>query len=138
MALHSIRDRVTSTSGVTHSGAILHLLECVERSSFLRVKCVKTSLLNDESDDFKGFLITPIVNLGHGEIIQEAEHFFVSNRPVDTGLMFGDFTFNTELEVRRSGSTREIDSLERLNITIKLFSIHEDNRSLSSTRSTNK
>jgi hypothetical protein len=138
MSLHSVGNGVTSTSGVAHGRAVLHVLNLVEETGLFGVEGVKTSLLNDKSDNFKGFLITPIVNLGHGEIIQEAEHLLVSNRSEDTSLMFSDFTFNTSLGVGRSSSTGEIDSLEGVSVTIELGSVHQDYGGLSSTSSTDQ
>jgi hypothetical protein len=70
-------------------------------------------------------LISPVVNLRHGEIIQEAEHFLVANRSEDSSLMLLDFTFHSGLEVTGPGRTGEIDSLEGL-VVVEGSGIHED------------
>jgi len=51
--------------------------------------------------------------------------------------MLLDFTFNSQLEVSRSGGTGEVNSLEGL-IFVELGTVHQDDRSLSSTSTSNK
>jgi hypothetical protein len=53
-------------------------------------------------------------------------------------LEFGDLTFNRGLDVRRSGGAGEINSLERVSISIEFSCVHKDDGSLSSTSGTNK
>jgi hypothetical protein len=95
-------------------------------------------LLDDESNNLEGFLISPVVDFRHGEIIQEAEHLLATNRSEDTGLEFGNLTFNRGLDVRRSGGAGEINSLERVGISIEFSCVHKNDGSLSSTSGTNK
>ena len=137
MPHHSRWDTVSSTSRVSHGCYVLNLLVVVKGSSIFRDESVETTLLNDQSDDLKGLLISPVVNFRHGEIIQEAEHFFVTNRPVDSSLMLLDFTLNGHLEVSRSGGTGEVNSLEGLAF-VELGTVHQDDRSLGSTSSSHK
>jgi hypothetical protein len=52
--------------------------------------------------------------------------------------MFDDFTFNRGLKIGGSSGTREIDSLERVSVTVEFSSVHEDDGCLSCTSSSNQ
>jgi hypothetical protein len=83
-------------------------------------------------------LITPVVHLGHGEIIEEDEHLLVVRGSHDTSLELDQFAFDTALEVVGLRGTREIDSLEDLGVSVKLGSIHDDDGGLGGTGSSNE
>lgn len=130
---HSGGDAVSTTDGLTHSGGVLQLLEGLEGSCFIGVEGVETTHLDTHSGDFEGWLITPSVDFGHGEIIHEDEHLFVSDGSLDTSLELNEFSLERVLEVDGEGGTGEIDSLERVGFAIEGVSVHENARSLGGT-----
>lgn len=138
MTHDSGRNGVPTTGGVAHGGAVLQLLELVENASLIGDEGVETTLLNAESGDFEGFLITPIVDLGHRVIIHEHKHVLVTVGAVDTGLMLDEFAFETGLEVGGPGSVREVNSLEGSGISVEFLSIHDEDGGLGGTGGTDE
>jgi hypothetical protein len=104
LTLQSVGDVVTTTSGMVHSGNELELVDLLESTTIVLGQEVETLLVNELTGNFKGNLISPSVNEGHAEIIQEDGHVLATEGHEDTGLLTLDFRLNGLLEIEGSSS----------------------------------
>jgi hypothetical protein len=86
--------------------------------------------------DLEGDLISPSIDLRHGDIVHEDAKSLVSQWLVIFTLLL-DFRLNRLLEVARKSIEREVNSLEVV-LSSESHLVHEDNGSLGSTWSSHK
>jgi len=99
LSLESVGDIVTTSTRMVHGTEVLKVDDVLELTSEVLFKMVETALFDELSDDFKGDLIVPLVDEGHGDIIDEDSHLLVSWRSVVPTLLGIAFSFNGGLEV---------------------------------------
>lgn len=81
-----------------HSSDIGQVLDILEVTSHGLVEPVETSVFNELSDDFEGFLIPPLVHLGHVDVVNEYSHEFSLGRSKVLTHLKVAFDFHVGLE----------------------------------------
>lgn len=95
LSLNSVGNIVLSSTGMLHSTNITQVFDILEVTSHGLIQPIESSIFDQLSDDFQGFLITPLVNLGHIDIINEQGHLFsLGGSKVLTHL---EVTFNFDI-----------------------------------------
>jgi hypothetical protein len=99
LSLESVGDIVTTSTRMVHSTEILKVDDILELTSEVLFKMVETSLFDELSDDFEGNLIVPLVDEGHGDIIDKNSHLLVARRRVVLTSLGITFSFDRGLEM---------------------------------------
>ena len=123
---------------MVHGSQELEARDHLGVTSLFLIEEVEATEVNELTGDFEGDLIVPLVNLRHGEVIKEDDKLLVLERTVILGVLLLDFRLNGLLEVVWERVEREVDSLEGVLLLVKTALVHEDNRSLGGTGTTNK
>ena len=94
VSLESWWDVVTATTWMVHGCKIHQVFNDFQVSNIILVQEVNSFLLNKLSCNLKSFLITPVVDERHGDIIKEHSHLFVLWWSVGLNLLLLNFSLN--------------------------------------------
>jgi hypothetical protein len=87
VSLQSVWNIILTTTWVKHCSKELQVLDTHEETSEILLEEIESLLLNELSGDFKSDLVTPSVNEGHGDIIDEHGHQLTSGWLVSLDLL---------------------------------------------------
>lgn len=137
MSLESWWNIVSTSSWMVHGTEELKTFNSLLVTSLIFGKEIEVLELNELSGNLEGNLITPSVDEWHGHVIKEDGHLLATWWSVSSNLLLLNI-FEGLLEVEWSSSTGEVQSLEKHLIGVEFGGVHEDDRGLSSTWSSNK
>jgi hypothetical protein len=99
---------------VVHCSQELEARDPLGITSLFLVKEVESTEINQLTGDFKSDLILPLIDLRHGEVIEEDNQFFILEGTIVLCVLLLYFRVNRFLEVVRQSVEREVNSLERI------------------------
>ena len=122
---------------MVHSSQELKASDFLGVTSLFLVQEVEAAEVNELTGDLERDLILPLVDLRHGEVIKEDNKLLVGEWTIVLSVLLLDFRIDRLLEVVWEGVEREVDSLKGI-ICRHASRVHEDDRGLGSTSTTNE
>jgi len=121
-----------------HSSDVRQVLDALEVTSLSLVQPIKSTLLDELSDDLQSDLITPLIDEGHTHIVDEDRKLFVLRWSIFLTHLVIAFLLDGCLEQTWWCSWWEVNSLEELNWNIEFQGPHQHGWSLGCSRTSDQ